>query len=71
MCNINRFTSKFDTVSVLRIKLIVDFQDLVPNSVDIDVGYCEGSQQSKTWLVTSIDLKTMYQRYTKVGQATL
>ena len=39
--------------------------------IDFSVGYCEGSQQAKVWLVTADDLDSMYVRYQKGGPITL
>ncbi len=39
--------------------------------MDFCVGYCEGSQQARVWLVTSDDLNSMYLRYRKGGPITL
>ncbi len=67
----NRFTSKFESVTEARIKLIEEFREQVPNTVDFAVGYFDGSQQAKTWLVTSDDLQTMYKKYPKGGNVSL
>ena len=68
--HLNNFTGKFDTVMALRLQLIEAFSDQVPNTVDFSVGYYEGSQQSKVWLVTADDLKKMYESI-KRGHITL
>ena len=68
--HLNNFSGKFDTVMTLRLKLIESFPDQVPNTVDFSVGYYEGSQQSKVWLVTVDDLAKMY-RDAKHGNITL
>ena len=68
--HLNNFTAKFDTVMALRLKLVEAFTDQVPNTVDFSVGYYEGSQQSKVWLVTADDLKKMYEGI-KSGHITL
>ena len=40
----------------------IKFQGQVPTTLDYNVGYMEGSQlQGKIWLVTSEDLKLMYE----------
>ena len=59
--HLNNYSGKFDTVMTLRLKLIDAFPDQVPNTVDFSVGYYEGSQQSKVWLVTADDLEKMYE----------
>ena len=43
----------------------------VPNTVDFNVSYYEGSHQSKVWLVVSDDLKRMYQKYLNGGSVNL
>lgn len=43
----------------------------MPRTVDFSVGYYEGSQQVKIWLVGPEDLKTMYQKYPNGGSITL
>ena len=68
--HLNNYTSKFDSVVALRLKLMEAFSDQVPNTVDFSVGYYEGSQQSKVWLVTPEDLQKMYDSI-KRGHITL
>ena len=50
-------------MTALRAKIIDQFQDLVPNTLDFNVGYFEGRQQSKMWLVTKEDLDSMYMKH--------
>ena len=63
--HLNHFTSKFTSVTALRVQLIEEFKDHVPSSVDFNVGYFETktNQQSKVWLVTSEDLNVMYKKF--------
>ena len=68
---LNDCNTKFETVFSMRIKFIEVFQERVPNSVDFNVGYYEGSQQAKIWLVGPEDLKTMYQKFPTGGTITL
>ena len=42
----------------------------MPNSVSFNIGYFEGRQQTKLWLVTNDDLKSMYSKYPE-GDVTL
>ncbi|SMN02411.1 hypothetical protein SPONN_1007 [uncultured Candidatus Thioglobus sp.] len=51
-------------------KLIEDFQELVPDSMTYNVGYFEGQQHSKIWLASNEDFATMYRKYPK-GEITL
>ena len=55
---INDYSLKFESV---RVKLIDVFKESVPATIDFNVGYFEGSQQAKIWLVQPEDLKTMCQ----------
>ena len=68
---LNDFMAAFDSVTSLRVKLIEAFKDRVPSTLDFNVGYYEGSQQAKIWLVTSDDLKTFYRKFPKGGQVML
>ena len=61
----------FESVTALRVKLIESFRENVPNTIDFNVGYFEGSQQEKIWLVVPDDLKTMYQKYPHGGAINL
>ena len=67
---LNHFTSKFDTVTALRAKLVEEFKDDVPNTMTFKVGYYEGPKHSKMWIVTNEDLKAMYETYV-AGEITL
>ena len=68
---LNDFSTTFESVTSLRVKLIETFKEQVPNTLDFNVGYYEGSQQAKIWLLTADDLKTFYQKFPKGGQVTL
>ena len=48
-----------------------EFQQHVPATTTFDVGYYEGKQQSKIWLVTSDDLDKLYELYPKGGEVFL
>ena len=61
---------KFDSVLVLRAKLVEIFGYQIPNNLTFDVGYYEGSQHSKMWLCSKDDLEAMYSKYPR-GEITL
>ena len=67
---LHHFQSRFESVLSLHIKLIEEFKDQVPDSVTFGVGYYEGQQHSKIWIVCDDDLKAMYKRYPH-GEITL
>ncbi len=54
----------------MRAKLIEEFNEQVPNSVSFNVGYFEGQQHSKVWLVSPDNLRAMYAKYPR-GDITL
>ena len=68
---LNNFTSKFKSVSDIRIKLIDQFGEQVPSTLDFTVGYYDGSQQAKVWLCTTDDLNTMYSKHPDGGSLSL
>jgi hypothetical protein len=51
-------------------KLTEEFKELVPETLNFNVGYFEGQSHSKIWLVTREDFLTMYRKYSK-GEVTL
>jgi len=68
---LNNFSARFLSVADLRNKLREEFQEQVSGTADFNVGYCEGSQQARVWLVKPDDLNSMYLRYDKGGPVTL
>ena len=60
---LHHFNSKFSSVTALRMELINGCKEHVPNTTDFSVGYFEGHQHSKMWLVTNDDLNSMYTKY--------
>ena len=71
MRQLNRFSSKFESVTDIRRKFVDEFGEHVPNTRDFAVGYFDGSQQAKTWSVTSDDLQTMHKKHSKGGNISL
>ena len=68
---LNNCTSKFKSVSDIRIKLIDQFGEQVPSTLDFTVGYYDGSQQAKVWLCTTDDLNAMYSKHPNGGSLSL
>ena len=68
---LHNFTEKFKSVNGLRVRLMDEFQQHVPATATFDVGYFEGKQQSKIWLVTSDDLDRLYELHPKGGEVLL
>ena len=67
---LHHYTSKFESAVALRMKLIKEFKELVPDTLSFNVGYFEGQSHSKVWLVTREDFSTMYRKYPR-GEVTL
>ena len=59
---LNMFTSKFESPLDVRLKLISECDEYVPNTVDFYVGFYDGSQQAKVLIVNAADLQTMYKK---------
>ena len=53
---------QFDSVKALRSALYHELEDEIPDG-DYNVGYFEGSQHKKKWLVSSADLVAMYAHF--------
>ena len=67
---LHHFHTRFESVITLHAKLIEEFKEQVPNSLNFNVGYFEGPSHSKVWLVSNDDLDAMYARYPR-GDITL
>ena len=65
---LNNYSSKFASVNTIRMQLIEEFKDQVPDSLSFQIGYFEGSQQAKISLVTDEDLKRLYGIHKTGGQ---
>ena len=61
----HNYASRFNTAIDLRMKLIEEFKDIVPDTLSFSVGYFEGQSHSKIWLVDRQDFSTMYKKYPK------
>ena len=68
---LHNVSRKFESVSELRVRLIDELKEHVPSTTSFDVGYFEGKQQSKIWLVTSEDIKKLYDLHPKGGEVLL
>ena len=54
---------KFESVSSLRLALYHECEDEIPDESDYCMGYFEGKQQAKKWLVSNQDLEAMYRHF--------
>lgn len=67
---LHHYNRKFESVIALRTKLVEQLKDQVPDSLTFNIGYFEGHQHSKVWLVSDDDLHAMYAKYPR-GDITL
>ena len=67
---LHNYSTRFESATALRMKLVEEFQDLVPDNLSFSVGYFEGQSHSKIWLMSREDFATMYVKYPK-GEITL
>ena len=51
---------RFASVGSLRLALYHELEDEIPDNEEYNLGYFEGKQQKKKWLVSSSDLDAMY-----------
>lgn len=58
---VHGFKTKLTSVTELRMKLIEEFGELVPDTVNFSMGYFHGKQSGKHWLATTEDLSLMYE----------
>ena len=68
---LHHFTSEFESVSAIKMKLIDEFKGQVPGNIDFNIGYYDGAQHSKVWLVSVDDLKSMYSKHPSGGEIVL
>ena len=54
------FSGRFESIRSIKLKLLEEFDTLVPKSMDFDVGYFSGKQSKKHWLIEENDLTEMY-----------
>ncbi len=58
--DIRRVRGKFTSIVDLKVKLMEEFENHVPPTTRFSVGYFEGRQSTKKWLVTQEDLTATY-----------
>ena len=63
-----KFKGMFTSVIDLKVKLMEEFEDQVLPTTRFSVGYFEGRQSTKKWLVSQDDLTAMYYSLKKSGK---
>ena len=54
------FSGKFSSVIDLKVKLMEQFENLIPTTTKFNVGYFAGRQSEKRWICDKDDLEAMY-----------
>ena len=55
-----RYHGKFSSVVELKVKILEEFEELVPTNITFAVGYFDGRQSTKRWICSPGDLNAMY-----------
>ena len=69
--DLRSFSGKFESIRSVKLKLMEEFDTLVPSSTDFNVGYFSGKQNKKQWLMDAGDLTEMYDGIKKSGSVLL
>lgn len=59
---LHNFKDKFESVPQMKAHVIRELKDELPKDPSLDIGYFEGRQSSKVWLVSAKDLDSMYRK---------
>lgn len=63
-----QFHGKFTSVVDIKVKLMEEFENIVPPTTHFSVGYFAGRQSIKKWLVSKDDVTAMYSEMKRVGK---
>ena len=56
------FQGSFNSVTDMKVRIMKEFREQVPQSITFSIGYFEGRQSAKHWIYTEEDLTAMYGR---------
>ena len=59
---LHNFKDKFESVPQMKAHVITGLKDELPQDPSLDIGYFEGRQSSKVWLVSAKNLDSMYRK---------
>ncbi len=65
------FHGKFESIAQMKTQITQELKDALPKDCSVDVGYFEGRQSSKVWLVSVKDLQLMYHKAKAGGEISL
>ena len=57
---LHHWSKRFSSIADAKAQILKEFSDEFPNNANIDIGYHDGRQSSKIWLVSEEDLAQMY-----------
>ena len=64
------YHDRFESVGVMKIRMMEEFSEHVPKTLEFNVGYFSGRQSAKYWLMCQEDLNGMYKDKPPTGQPT-
>lgn len=65
------FNGTFTSIVDLKVKLMEEFESLVPSNTHFSVGYFEGRHSAKKWLMSRDDLIAMYSHLNLSGKTSM
>jgi len=68
---IYNYTERFPSITAMKVLLIDQFGDQVPDNLDFSLGYYEGKANKRRWLCCKEDLAAMYKSLNKKEEITL
>ena len=60
---LRRFRGRFKSVTEMKIRLMEEFEEHMPDTTKFSLGYIEGRQSTKRWICCEDDLDAMYTAY--------
>lgn len=66
--DLRTFSGKFSSVIDLKVKLMEQFENLIPTTTTFNVGYFDGRQSEKRWICDKDDLEAMYSSPSLLGK---
>ena len=64
---LHNISHKFDSVEAVKSALYHELEEDIPDNGDYSLGYFEGKQQKKKWLISQSDLQAIYRGKTQIS----
>ena len=68
---LHHFSGKFASITALKVHLMENFGDHLPDTIHFNIGYFEGRQSKKRWLCCQEDVEAMYKSFGNKAEITL